>query len=104
MKLVRDAAARAGIPLLLCGHIPVCEHNLRDVPNAIVELGAAGASAVKLEVDPATLPSSAGRWIDASVESGLVNNIWVSVEGGTFAEIDDRPIHYRSPVDLVEIA
>jgi len=105
MKLVRDAAARANFPMLLCGQITVCEHNLRDIPNAIVELAEAGASAVRLDTNlsPKPLPSSAGRWMDAAVETGIVNNVWVSVEGNEYPELADRAIHYLSPVDIVEV-
>ena len=103
MKLVRDAAMRAEVPMLLCGHIPVCEHNLRDIPVAVVQLAEAGASAIKLETDLVSLPRSAGQWMDAAVETGIVNGVWVSVEGNEYPELADRSIHYRSPVDLVEV-
>jgi MoaA/NifB/PqqE/SkfB family radical SAM enzyme len=103
MKLVRDAAARAEIPMLLCAHIPVCEHNLRDVPVAVVQLAEAGASAIKLETDVVPLPPSAGQWLDAAVETGIVNGVWVSIEGGEYPELADRAIHYRSPVDVVAV-
>jgi MoaA/NifB/PqqE/SkfB family radical SAM enzyme len=104
MKLVRDAAARAEIPMLLCANIPVCEHNLRDLPVAVVQLADAGASAIKLETDVVRLPRSAGQWLDAAVETGIVNGVWVSVEGDEYPELAGREIHYRSPVDMVEIS
>lgn len=102
MKLVRDAAARAQTPILLCAMIPVCEHNLQDIPSAVVELAHAGASAVKLETGGRRLPSSAGQWIEAAVETGIVNGVWVSIEGAEYPELADRMIHYRWPVNLVE--
>jgi MoaA/NifB/PqqE/SkfB family radical SAM enzyme len=104
MKLVRDAAARAQTPFLLCGYIPVCQHNLHDIPAAVVELAHAGASAVQLDVDDAALPNSAGQWLQAAVETGIVNGTWVSVVGGEFPELQDRSIHYRWPVTLLEMA
>ena len=104
MKVTRDASRRSGIPVLVCAHIPVCEHNIRDLPLAVVELAGAGATSVKLETEGRPLPRDAGAWMDGAVETGIVNNVWVSVHDTEFPELSDRSIHYRAPVDLVEIA
>jgi MoaA/NifB/PqqE/SkfB family radical SAM enzyme len=104
MKVTRDASQRAGIPMLVCAHIPVCEHNLRDLPQAVVELAGAGATSIKLEIGDRRIPKDAGAWMDGSVETGIVNNVWVSVHDAEFKELADRAIHYRAPVDLVEVA
>ncbi len=75
------ASSRMDVQVALSGAILVCKHNLSELPLAIGELVAAGATAVSLQVAPGLAEREAIPWLLAACDTGAVNCAWVSVEG-----------------------
>jgi hypothetical protein len=79
---VTSEAERAGVPLAVSARVPVCRHNVRDLPSAVLAAVQAGCGHVVLEIDDGGLDlAGALPWITAACDSGTVNSVWVEVSG-----------------------
>ena len=75
-----DAASDQSAEIALTGLVPVCRHNLEDLPATVAVLSRLGVGEVVLEI--AETPASAvdaGSWIASACDTGVVNGTWVSV-------------------------
>jgi hypothetical protein len=75
--------ARAGeVPVHVSARLPVCHHNLRDLPMIVTAAARAGAAKARLVIeDPGLDLRSAAPWVEAACDSGIVNSLWVEVQG-----------------------
>jgi len=100
------AAAHASqFTAVVTGLVPVCAHNVPEVPAAVAALARCGAVSVKIAVSPEarTVRGFAG-WAAAAVDTGLVNGVWVHFSGVDSADVPVSPLHGLSPFALGGVA
>jgi MoaA/NifB/PqqE/SkfB family radical SAM enzyme len=82
VKTFIETAAEEAISVHVTARVPVCRHNLHDVPSTVISAAEAGASAVYLIIEDTDLDlRAAAPWLEAACDSGVVNSAWVDVEG-----------------------
>ncbi len=92
-------ASEETIPVSVTAVVPVCRHNVHDLPAAAGLAVDAGADRVLLRLDdggldlPAALP-----WIVAACDTGVVNGVWVEVEGVPFCLLPGYDLHLADAV------
>lgn len=72
-------AETEGLQVAVTAVVPVCEHNLGELPAIVAHCAAQGFHAARL-VAAGALPSSAGAAVAAACDTGMVNRLWVAVE------------------------
>jgi hypothetical protein len=79
--------------------IPVCRHNLHDLPAAVAVAVEAGAESVlvRLEDGGADL-TGAMPWLTSACDTGVVNGAWVEVEGVPFCLLPGYELHLTDVV------
>jgi len=93
-----SAALTQSAQIAVCALIPVCAHNLTQLPAAVSACASAGAVSVALRVPAALADSSAAReWIGAALDTGTVNGVWVSVQGAPADTLPRSPLYALSP-------
>jgi hypothetical protein len=94
-----DAVRTAGVDAVATVLVRVCRHNVGDLPAAVGAAVRAGAASVLLRVEdggidlPAAVP-----WITAACDTGVVNGVWVEVEGVPFCMLPGYELHLASTV------
>jgi hypothetical protein len=74
--------------------VPVCRHNVREVPAAVAAAAEAGAASVLLRVEDGGADLDAALpWIFAACDTGVVNGTWVEVEGVPFCMAAGAALH-----------
>lgn len=92
-----EAASKASVPVLVSAHVPVCRHNLRDLPTTVTAAARAGACLVRLALADRRLELPlAAPWIGAACDTGIVNSTWVEVEGMPFGPASGWELHLAS--------
>lgn len=77
-----QAAERAAVEVAPSVRVPVCRHNVRDVPAAVTAGIDAGAGSALLVVDDDGLDlRGAAPWLEAACETAVINRRWCEVEG-----------------------
>lgn len=76
------AAESGGHKVAPSALVPLCRHNLAELPQAVTLACSAGARAVTIRLaDPTMGLAAAVPLLDAACDSGTVNSAWVSLEG-----------------------
>ncbi len=89
-----DAAAAQGTRVCVTALVPVCRHNVHDVPAAVGSAVAIGADSVVIRVElSAGDLAAAARWVMSACDTGVVNGAWVSVEGMPGALLPGYGLH-----------
>jgi hypothetical protein len=94
-----EAAGMLGSDVHVSAVIPVCRHTAGDLPVTVARAAEAGADSVLLRVDDggvdlrAALPT-----IAAACDTGVVNGVWVEVEGAPFCMMDGLELHVADTV------
>jgi hypothetical protein len=92
-------AADQGFDVSVTAVVPVCRHNVHDLPAAVSIAVQAGVNAVRLEFDDGGMDlGSALPWVVAACDTGVVNGVWVEVEGIPFCLIPDYDLHVADAV------
>ena len=79
--------------------VPVCRHNARDLPAAAGLAVDAGVDRILLRVEDGGLDlASALPWIVAACDTGVVNGVWVEVEGVPFCLLPGYDLHLADAV------
>lgn len=82
VRAFRGAADARCLDVAVTGLVPVCRHNLEQAAAAVAALGRAGAVSVALDVaESAARSVGAAEWLQAAVDTGVVNRVWVYVRG-----------------------
>lgn len=102
MRSLRAAGERVGARTLLYGRIPVCAHNVESLSPLVAALAAAGADAVALVTAANADARRLVPWISAAFDTGLMNGIWVWVEGPV-AESLVPAACVLAPIRIVEV-
>ena len=75
-------AKEASLPVHVTARVPVCQHNLRDLPAIVDAASRAGVCTVLLAVTDGGIDArSAAPWLEAACDTGVVHATWVEVEG-----------------------
>lgn len=75
-------AKRGNLPIYVSAGVPVCRHNLKDVPAIVDAASRAGACSVLLRIaDNALDLRSAAPWLAAACDTGVIHATWVEVDG-----------------------
>jgi hypothetical protein len=92
-------AAEQALPVSVMAVVQVCRHNVHDLPAAAGLAVDAGADRVLLRVDDAGLDLSAALpWVVAACDTGVVNGVWVEVEGIPFCLLPGYDLHVSDAV------
>jgi hypothetical protein len=82
MRTYARAAEEQDTAVSLSVLVPVCRHTVRDLPTAVAAAGEAGARSVLLRVDDGGADLRAALpWMTAACDTGVVNGVWVELEG-----------------------
>ena len=85
VRAYRAAAEADGLDVSVTALVPVCRHNLRDLPSAVGSAVSVGVDAVEIVLEDGGVDlASAGPWIASACDTGVVNGVWVSVSGIPF--------------------
>lgn len=103
IRELASAASSGPGPLMLCGRVPVCDHNIAALPEAVVALAGAGVRSVELEVSHDAADSRVRPWLVAAMETGMVNGVWVAPACAPSSTIGALPGWGRSPVELCQV-
>ncbi len=102
MKALREAGIAQSVPVLICGRVRVCSHNIKDVPATVLAFAQVGASSVTLQFDGSVPTAVARPWVAAAVETGIINSVWVALEGLSAASVGVHSLHDLNTVRIAE--
>jgi len=90
-------AEGSGTAIQISARIPVCPHNLQDLPGIVGTASKAGVSLIRLVIEEPKLNlRTAAPWIEAACDTGIVHATWVGVEGVPFCAADGWELHLAS--------
>ena len=99
MAAFGEAVRVAGVDAIATVLVPVCRHNVKDLPAAVGAAVRAGASSVLLRVEDGGIDlDAAAPWITAACDTGEVNGVWVEVEGVPFCLLPAYDMHLASTI------
>lgn len=82
VRLYVAAAQERSRPAVVTVVVPVCSHNVRELPATIAGLALWGVDAVRLvRGGGSRLPDSAEAFVSAACDTGMVNRLWVETDG-----------------------
>ena len=95
----RATADAAQLPVSVTVAVPVCRHNLRDLPSAVGAAVEVGADRVEVSVTDGGIDLAAAvPWIVAACDTGVVNGAWVEVEGMPFCMLPGYDMHLADAI------
>lgn len=98
-RVFLERAKESGIPVAVSVEVPVCRHNVHDLPQAVVAAAGMGAGHVLLRMVDGELEFSvAGPWVAAACDTGTVNTVWVEAEGIPFYALPGYEVHLSNAV------
>jgi MoaA/NifB/PqqE/SkfB family radical SAM enzyme len=90
---LRSAADALRVKVAVRGRVPVCRHNVQDLPATVMHLAESGVSSIVLACDPALDVRRSIDWIAAACDTGTVNRVWVAVSGMDEEVLGDKALH-----------
>jgi MoaA/NifB/PqqE/SkfB family radical SAM enzyme len=92
------AALHGGEHVAVTGMVPVCAHNVPELPAAVAALASVGAVAVEIAVQPAAAQVRGfSDWLASAIDTGTVNGVWVTVAGLEAQRVPRSALHAVSP-------
>lgn len=89
-----DAARVAAVEVAVTVVVPVCRHNVSELPAIVGRAVEAGAQRVVVRVEDGTVDlSSARALLTAACDTGVVNGAWVEVAGVPFCLMRGWELH-----------
>lgn len=99
VRSYRGAAEAAGLDVSVTALVPVCRHNAHDLPAAVGAAVECGADRVELRVSDGGMELRAAfPWITAACDTGVVNGVWVEVDGVPFCLLPGYDLHLADAV------
>jgi hypothetical protein len=99
IRSYRAAADAASVLVSVTARVQVCRHNLRDLPSAVGAAVEVGVDRVEIVVTDGGIDLAAALpWITASCDTGVVNGVWVEVEGVPFCLLPGYDLHLADAV------
>ncbi len=94
-----QAVRTSGVDAIATVLVPVCRHNVADLPAAVGAAVGAGTASVLLRIEDGGIDLRAATpWILAACDTGVVNGVWVEVEGVPFCMLAGYDLHLASTV------
>jgi hypothetical protein len=90
---LRSAADALGEKVAVRGRVPVCRHNVQDLPATVMCLAGLGVSSIVLACDSALEARRSIDWIAAACDTGTVNRVWVAVSGMDEGVLGEKALH-----------
>ena len=99
VRSFRAAAEAQGLDVSITAVVPVCRHNVTDLPAAAGAAVECGADRVEVRVNDGSMDIAAALpWITAACDTGVVNGVWVEVEGVPFCLLPAYDLHLADAV------
>jgi hypothetical protein len=99
IRSYRSIAAAEGVAVSITALVPVCRHNVNDLPVAVGLAVECGVDAVVLRLEDAEIDlASAVPSIVAACDTGVVNGVWVEVDGVPFCLLPGYDLHVADAV------
>ena len=99
VRSFRSIAAQESLAVSITTVVPVCRHNVHDLPAAAGLAVDAGADRVLLRIEDGGLDLTAALpWVVAACDTGVVNGVWVEVEGIPFCLLPGYDLHLSDAV------
>jgi hypothetical protein len=94
VRAYRAVAEAEGLEVSVTARVPVCRHNLRDLPSAVGVAVSCGADAVEVVFEDGGIDLvSAIPWVTSACDTGVVNGVWVQVAGVPFCLLPGYDLH-----------
>jgi hypothetical protein len=95
----RQAAAEEGLDVSITAAVPICRHNLSELPSAVAVAVECGVERVEVRLsDGGVEIASAIPWTTAACDTGVINGVWVEVEGIPFCLLPGYDLHVADAV------
>jgi hypothetical protein len=99
MRAFVRAGQEAELAVSLTALIPVCRHSVQDLPATVAAAAEGGAHSVLLRIDDGGVDLGAALpWMTAACDTGVVNGVWVEVEGLPYCMAPDATLHLADTV------
>jgi hypothetical protein len=99
VRSFRAIAGGEAVSVSVTAFVPVCRHNAHDLPLAAGLAVDAGADRIVLRLEDGGLDLvSALPWIVAACDTGVVNGVWVEVEGVPFCLLPGYDLHLADAI------
>lgn len=99
VRMYRRVAEEGGVAVSVVAVVPACRHNLHDLPAAVGAAVDAGADSVLVRLEDAGADlAPALPWLTAACDTGVVNGVWVEVEGVPFCLLPGYDLHVSDAV------
>jgi len=99
VRTYRRVAGEEGVAVSIVAVVPACRHNLHDLPAAVGAAVDAGADSVLVRLEDAGADlAPALPWLTAACDTGVVNGVWVEVEGVPFCLLPGYDLHVSDVV------
>jgi MoaA/NifB/PqqE/SkfB family radical SAM enzyme len=99
IRSFRAAADAQGLDVSVTALVPVCRHNANDLPASVAIAVECGADRVEVRVTDGGMElTAAAPWITAACDTGVVNGVWVEVEGVPFCLLPGYDLHLADAV------
>lgn len=93
----RDVAAEHGLRVHVSARVPVCKHNVHELPAIVAVIAERGITSVRLVIEDESLdPWGEAPWIEAACDTGIVDTTWVEVEGVPYGAAPGWELHLAS--------
>jgi hypothetical protein len=95
----RQAAAEEGLDVGVTALVPICRHNMSELPSAVAVAVECGVDRVEVRLSDVGVDIvSAVPWITAACDTGVINGVWVEVEGVPFCLLPGYDLHVADAV------
>jgi hypothetical protein len=93
-RAFRAAAVEADIAVCISVIVPACRHNVHDLPAAVTSAFDATSDTVAIVLEDGGVDLvSALPWITSACDTGVVNGVWVEVEGVPLCLLPGHVLH-----------
>lgn len=99
IRSYRASADAQGLDVSITAVVPVCRHNVNDLPVAVGVAVECGADRVEARITDGGMDlRPAVPWITAACDTGVVNGVWVEIEGVPFCLLPRYDLHLADAV------
>ena len=99
VRSYRAVADAEGTAVSVTALVPICRHNVHELPSAVAAAIECGVDSVLLRLDDEDADTRAlAPWVTAACDTGVVNGVWVEVEGVPFCDLPGYDLHVSDAV------
>ena len=99
LAALQNAAERTCIRVAVAAEVPICRHNVQELPAAVIFAAENRVDQVTLRLADASVDlPTAVPWIAAACDTGVVNTLWTEVEGVPFCLMPGHDLHLANVV------